>query len=116
MSDKPKPKRTKVRFHTKEQIIARIDKFTAKRDAEHRRAAQLLEDAKNLYRQAADPKCTFAASLTAEAKSKQNRADKLGKAVKRLEEKVLPPLKRKLAEFQTEVIPGFLPDNSVEEP
>jgi len=111
-----KPKTPKKRLTTKEQIIARIDKFTAKRDVQHKQAAQLLEDAKNLYRQSSDPKCGFTVSLVAEAKSKQRRADKLGKSIKRLEEKVLPPLKRKLAEFQTNIIPGFLPDTSVEEP
>lgn len=79
-------------------------------------AARLLQDAKDLRRIAATPDCVRTASMLSEAASKDDRAQKLGKQVKRLEEKVLPVWKRKLAEFQTEPIPGFLPDNSVEAP
>lgn len=112
----PKPKGQKKRYTSKEEIIAQIDKFTKKRDDKHKQAAQLLRDSTELFRMASQPDCAMTASLTAEAKSKQWRADKLGKQVKRLEDKVLPVWKRKLAEFQTETIPGFLPDNSVEAP
>lgn len=109
----PKTPRTPPRLTTKEQIIAQIDKFTKKRDNKHKQSAQLLQDAKELFRMAADPKCVNVASLTREANWKKTQAEKLGKQVKRLEDKVLPVYKRKLAEFQTEVIPGFLPDNSI---
>lgn len=111
-----KPKTSKKRYTSKEDIISQIDKFTAKRDKYHQQAAQLLHDSKELFRMAALPDCTKTVTFTSEARSKQDKAQKIGKQVKRLEEKVLPVWKRKLAEFQTTPIPGFLPDGSVEEP
>lgn len=113
---KQKPLGPRKRYTTKEGIIAQIDKFTSKRNRLHQQAAQLLEDAKNLIRMSADPDCTNSVTMIVTAETKKDRAQKIGKQVKRLEEKVLPVWKRKLAEFQTEVIPGFLPDNSVEAP
>lgn len=116
MNTKSKTFGPKKRYTKKEDIIAQIDKFTRKRDDKHKQSARLLQDAKELFRMAADPKCVTAASLNKEANWKNTQAEKLGKQVKRLEDKVLPVWKRKLAEFQTEVIPGFLPDNSAEAP
>ena len=116
MSTKPKSTGPKKRYTKKEDIIAQIDKFTKKRDDKHKQSARLLQDAKELFRMAADPKCVNVASLTREANWKNTQAEKLGKQVKRLEDMVLPVWKRKLAEFQTEPIPGFLPDSSVEAP
>jgi hypothetical protein len=111
-----KPKGPKARFTSKEQIIAQIDKFTSKRDKKHTQAAQLLHDCKELRRMMANPECTSGASFRVEADAKYARAQRIGKQIKRLEEKVLPMWKHKLSEFQTDVIPGFLPDNSVEAP
>lgn len=116
MSTKPKTLGPRKRYTKKEDIIEQIDKFTKKRDAKHRAAAQMIQDAKDLRRMANAPDCTFSASLLSQANLRDDRAQKLGKQIKRLEEKVLPVWKRKLAEFQTEPIPGFLPDNSVEAP
>ena len=114
MSDQPK-KRVKKRYTTKEQIVAQIDKFTAKKEAKSKRAAQLLHDAKDLRRIAYSANPGEAdASMCKKADRMENDAHKLGVAIKLLEERVLPNLKNKLSEFQTEVMPGFLPDNSVE--
>lgn len=112
----PKKKRVKTRFTSREQIIAQIDKFTKKLNSKHVQAAKLLSDAKHLRRMAAEPNACHVASMLSEASAKDDRAQKLGKQVKRIEDKVLPSYKRKLAEFQTAIIPGFLPDNSVEAP
>lgn len=111
-----KAKGPKQRLTSKEQIIKQIDKFTKKLNDKHLEAARLLSDAKHLRRMANEPDASYGASMLAEANAKDHRAQKLGKQVKRLEEKVLPAWKRKLAEFQTAVIPGLLPDDSVEAP
>lgn len=111
--DQPKKKRVPKRLSSKEEIINQIDKFTKKRDEKHRQAAQLLQDAKELRMMANQTGCRMTVSLLVEADVKYDEAQNLGKAIKRLEEKVLPAWKQKLAEFQTEVIPGFLPDKSV---
>lgn len=95
------------------EIIAQIDKFTQKRDNKHLEAAHLIKDAKELRRMAAQPRCVTTVALTVEAACKDDRAQELGKQIKRLEEKVLPVWKRKLAEFQTDIIPGIIDDRSV---
>lgn len=112
MDTKPeKPKRTKVRFTTKEQIISKIDKF-AKKAAKQRElqrgcyltASRIREDARR----------TEDSTLLTEAQNHERRGDGWGKKADRLENKVLASLKRKLAEFQTDTIPGIDIDKSVE--
>ena len=109
-----KPK-TKKRFTTREQIISRIDKFTIKAHEQYKLAAVLNEDAKELRRLASSTKLeTSKRAMLFESKTKQDNADKLFRKCKRLREKQIPLYAAKLAEFDTQVIPGITTDQSVE--
>jgi len=111
-----KPRAKPKRLDSKEAIIARIDKFTDKAKRQRATAEGLIAAAKNLRALSAkeplgSEECNTLSRL---ADKKEERAAAWGKKAGRIEERVLAPLKNRLAEFQTEVIPGFLPDNSVE--
>lgn len=106
---------TTKRFTSREQIIAKIDKFTAKAEGQHRKAVQLLDDAKNLMRMSRKSKSgTTPMAMITEASFKESDAERMIKASKRIRERVLPDLKRKLAEFDTQTIPGITDDKTVE--
>jgi hypothetical protein len=111
MTNPTKPKRQKKRFTSREQIIARIDKFTKK--AENQRANQRERySAANNLRRVALP--TNDADLLEKAKKADADGDKLGRKADRLEKDVLGALRAKLAEFDTQTIPGITTDRSVE--
>lgn len=103
-----KKKRVKKRFTTREQIVARIDKFTAKATRKRDLQRMAYSEAGQLRRVAVGDE-----SLIRKAVRKDADGDKLGLQADRLEKDVLGSLKRKLAEFDTETIPGMGVDRSV---
>lgn len=106
---------TTKRFTSREQIIAKIDKFTDKSKKQHKEAVELLEDSRNLTRMSRKSKSgSTPAAMITEAAFKESDAERLIKASKRIQERVLPELKRKLAEFDTQTIPGITDDKTVE--
>lgn len=110
METKPKTKRPKKRFTSREQIIARIDKFTikAKRQRESQRDCYVKSgQARRAHEQGDD-------SLLRVIRMHESKGDKWGLKADRLEKDVLPALKAKLAEFDTDTIPGITTDRSVE--
>lgn len=109
METKPKIKRPKKRFTSREQIIARIDKFTAKAKRQRSEQQKLYSEANQLKRV-----MTNRVEVIGTMARKETLADKLGLKADRLEKDVLPKLKEKLAEFDTDTIPGITMDRSVE--
>lgn len=106
-----KKKRVPQRFTSKEQIIARIDKFTkkAKRHRENQRECYVKSGAlRRHYQELPGPheELSKATKLDAEG-------DRWGRKADRLEKDVLKVLSAKLAEFNTDTIPGILDDRSV---
>ena len=104
----PKKKRVPKRFTSKEQIERQIDKFTRKAKRQRDEQRKLYADASLLTRRRTD--CVDAIS---QAAKKEADGDRLGRKADRLEKDVLPKLKAKLAEFQTDPIPGIMDDRSV---
>jgi hypothetical protein len=111
-----KPRLKPKRLASKDEIIAKIDKFTAKAKKQRAKAEELMRDAKTLRELSAKEELDSPESikLSGSAARKEDQANGWAKKAGRIEDRVLAPLKNKLAEFQTETIPGFLPDNSVE--
>ena len=107
MIDK-KPKRPRKRFTNREEIIKRIDKFTQKAQRQRDQQRQLYADAHTLMRGGGNRVDAIHNSA-----KKEVAGDKLGRKADRLEKDVLPALKGKLAEFDTDVIPGITDDRSV---
>lgn len=114
METKPKKPRTKKRFTSREQILARIEKFTAK--ARHQRTIQTecYKQAIHLRSMAERSNPDDKSDAYAKANKKDLEGDKLGKKADRLERDVLGALRAKLAEFDTEIIPGIISDKSIE--
>lgn len=106
-----KTKRVIKRFTSKEQIEKRIDKFSKKATAHRGKQSGAYSAANNIRR---DAHRTDDHSLLAAAQQKDDVGDKWGRKAHRLECEVLPKLKRKLAEFNTDTIPGITDDRSVE--
>jgi len=111
MSDQPKPKKKykAPRFYTREQIIARIDKFQKK-------AAVQREKQRAKYMEAGQLRRVYATDehLMKKAKRLDEEGDKWGRKADRLEKDVLCKLKGKLSEFDTAVLPGVNIDRSIE--
>lgn len=109
----PKKKRVVKRFTSKEQIIDKIDKFTKK--AKHQRAKQqeCYADAKKLRDIIGRSSEMEQVTLQRSARRKDEEGDRWGRKADRLEKDVLKALSQKLAEFQTETIPGVLTDRSI---
>ena len=103
-----KKKRTPKRFTSREQIIARIDKFTKKAERKRKEQKGLYAEIGILQRQMANR-----VEVITKMAQKETLADKLGRQADRLEKDVLPALKAKLAEFDTDVIPGITTDRSI---
>lgn len=105
----PKQPRAKAaRFTSREQIVARIDKFTAK-------AARKRNEQRDLYVEIGKLQRVMVnrVDVIGTMAKKETLADKLGRQADRLEKDVLPTLKSKLAEFDTEVLPGVVDDRSI---
>jgi len=114
----PKNKRVPPRFTSKEQIIARIDKFTRKAKRYRSEQTKAYQDARDLreiaHRNEKNPSpMVIPGTLIKQATSLDAFGDKRGRQADRLEKDVLSKLSRKLAEFQTETIPGFMDDRSI---
>jgi hypothetical protein len=105
----PKKPRVKIRFTSREQIIKRIDKFTAK-------AKRQRDEQRGLYADIGLLKTVMQnrVDVITKMSAKESQADRLGRKADRLERDVLPKLKAKLAEFQTDPLPGITDDRSVE--
>lgn len=110
MDTKPKIKTPKKRFTSREQIITRIDKFTKKAGNQRRQQRECYTRAGQIRRSAHDSQDT---TLLPEAIKKDKEGDKWGLKADRLEKDVLGSLRSKLAEFDTETIPGITTDRSV---
>lgn len=105
-----KPKTPKKRFTSREQIIARIDKFTKK-------AEKQRENQRDCYARAGQARRAFQEgdeSLLRVIRMHESDGDKWGRKADRLEKDVLGALRNKLAEFNTMTIPGITSDQSVE--
>lgn len=102
-----KKKRVKPRFTTREQIIQRIDKFTVKAQRKRAEQSKCYAQANHIRRD--DRRLEELAG----AAKHDVLGDKLGKQADRLEKDVLPKLKAKLAEFDTQIIPGIDIDKSI---
>ncbi len=98
----PKKPRKKIRFTSREQILARIDKFTKKAIVKRNAQRQAYTEAGQFRRVASGDE-----SLLKKAVRKDREGDKLGVQADRLEKDVLGALKSKLCEFDTETIPGL---------
>ena len=109
MSDQPKKKYKAPRFYTRDQIIARIDKFTKK-------AAGQREKQRSKYAEAGQLRRVYANddALMKKAKRLDDEGDKWGRKADRLEQDVLGKLKNKLSEFDTNTLPGVDIDKSIE--
>ncbi len=97
-----KKPRKKIRFTSREQILARIDKFTKKAVVKRNAQRQAYTEAGQFRRVASGDE-----SLLKKAMKKDQQGDKLGVQADRLEKDVLGALKSKLSEFDTETIPGL---------
>lgn len=100
--------RVKKRYEHENQIRADIDRFKAK--------AQKLRDAASALDMRADllVKNNGAGGFFGEISFARSQAEKKRKSAGRIETDRLVKLKQKLAEFQTEPIPGILPDRSTQ--
>jgi hypothetical protein len=102
----------KSRLTSSEQIIRKIELFAMRKLDKEKQIMDLLREARiaryNAQTMGDDEELKTAQRM-------ERKAEAIGKRVVVLSRK-LSVLKDKLAEFQTEVIPGFLPDNSVEAP
>jgi hypothetical protein len=102
----------KSRLTSSDQIIRKIELFAMRKLDKEKQIMVLLGEARiaryNAQTMGDDDELRS-------AKRMERKAEAIGKRVIVLSRK-LSSLKEKLAEFQTEVIPGFLPDNSVEAP
>lgn len=107
----PKKKRVKKRFTSKEKIISKIDLFTKRKQAKEEEIRQLLREART-FREAAY-QTSDNASILKSAQKVERKVDAVGKRVIILDRK-LSNLKERLAEFQTDTIPGITDDRSVE--
>ena len=103
-------KRRKKRFTSRDQIIQRIDKFTRK--AARQRASQTDCYLKAAQHRRHGQECDDVDSFN-KAKEHDARGDGWGRKADRLERDVLPKLRAKLAEFDTETIPGITNDRSI---
>lgn len=113
-----KKSRARARLTSEEQIIAKIDKFTQKAKYQREKAEELMRDAKTLRQLSAKEELDSPESLkfSGSACRKEDQAQEWTRRAARIHDRVLAPLKQRLSEFQTDVIPGFLPDYSVEAP
>ena len=113
MNTEPEPKkpRVKKRFTIKEQIIRKIDMFASRKLAKEEEIRQLLREAR-VYREAAQQTCDNS-SIIKSAQRIERKIDRVGLRVIVLDRK-LSNLKQRLAEFQTDVIPGITDDRSVQ--
>lgn len=104
-----KKRRPKKRYTNREQIIERINKFAAK-------ARRKRDEQRAFYAEAGQLRRLYAndENEMIKAGKKEAAGDKLGRQADRLEQDVLLGLRRKLAEFDTEVIPGITTDRSVQ--
>lgn len=107
----PKKKRVIKRFTSKEQIIAKIDKFTAKAKRHRDKQKDCYSKAGTIRRHYQETP-GFHEEL-AKATKLDAEGDRWGKKADRLEKDVLKVLSQKLAEFQTDTIPGITNDRSV---
>jgi len=103
-----KKKRVKLRFTSREQIIKRIDKFAIKAIKRREQQRQCYADASQARRLGHSD-----VENAGKVAKKEAEGDKRGKQADRLEKDVLPKLKAKLAEFDTDPIPGITDDRSV---
>lgn len=100
-----KAKKPKRRYYTPQEITRDIDK-AKERLRHHLAVADALDvEADMLYK--AGPKFSVEASM------KRNEAEKNRKSAYRLENKRIPFLSQKLAEFQTIPLSGVIPDPSI---
>jgi hypothetical protein len=106
----PKKKRVKKRFTSKEQIVKQIDKFTKKAKTQRDKQSKAYALANNIRR---DAQRTSDPTLLATAGRQDEIGDRWGRKADRLEREVLKVLSAKLAEFQTDTIPGITDDRSV---
>lgn len=106
----PKKKRVPKRFTSKEQILKQIDKFTQKAKTQRQKQSEAYSAANNIRR---DSHRTNDLTLLGEAVKKDSIGDRWGRKADRLEKDVLKALSAKLAEFQTDTIPGITDDRSV---
>jgi hypothetical protein len=102
---------TTNRFTSREQIIAKIDKFTNKAKGHRENQRQCYLAAANIRDTAR--RCEDSAMLSLSVR-KDSLGDVWGKKAERLETKTLASLKRKLSEFDTQTIPGITDDKTVE--
>lgn len=107
----PKKKRVIQRFTSKEQIIAKIDKFTKKAESQRYQQKECYLKASKL-RRVYQNRPGYHQELS-KANKLDADGDKLGKKADRLEKDVLRVLRLKLAEFLTDTIPGITDDRSV---
>ncbi len=105
-----KKKRVKKRFTSREQIIDKIDMFTRRKETKEGEIRKLLGEART-YRDAAS-KTPDNAEIIKSAQRLECKADAVGKRVVFLDLKI-SHFKEKLAEFDTDTIPGITDDRSV---
>lgn len=96
-----KEKKPKKRYFTANQIRDEIDRYKTK--------AQKLMDSAAAYDLKADELYKIN-SWSEDASFAREQAKKLRRSAERINEKRLPYLSQKLAEFCTEVIPSIIPD------
>lgn len=106
-----KKKRVKKRFTSKEKIISKIDLFTKRKQAKEEEIRQLLREERT-FREAAQ-QTSDNPDIIRSAQRIERKVDKVGKRVIVLDRK-LSNLKERLAEFQTDTIPGITDDRSVQ--
>jgi hypothetical protein len=102
----------KSRLTSSEQIIRKIELFAMRKLDKEKQIMDLLRESK-IARY--NGQTMGDEDELRNAKRMERKADTIGKRVIVLSRK-LSVLKEKLAEFRTDVIPGLLPDNSVEAP
>ena len=111
--DKLPPKKSRAkpqRFSSRDQILKRIDKFTAKANRQRDLQKDCYLKAAQLRRHSPEEKDD---DISDKMKTLNAQGDKWGRKADRLEKDVLPMLKRKLAEFDTETLPGVDIDRSI---
>lgn len=109
----PKKKRVAKRFTSKEQITKQIDKFTRKAQDQRKKQTDAYADAKKLRDIIGRSSEVEQVTLQRSARRKDEEGDRWGRKAYRLEKDVLKALSQKLAEFQTDTIPGITDDRSV---
>ena len=96
-------KRTKRRFNSTNQIRDEIDRWKAKAGAYNASADMLEIKAADLYKQGPE--------WTEEANYAKEMAKKKRASAGRIESRKLVKLKEKMAEFNTNLLPGIIADN-----